>query len=315
MTKSKDEQFIDEALGNVLGNEDDVEETEETEETEEAKEAKEVKETRLTKEEIEEIEEESGKKLTEEEIKELGEKKKEELEIPEDFVTIDPAKLPKELQGHFKKMLASFTKKMQGIGDLTKKAELWDYLQQNPQFFADKLSPTPERVIRREGEKEPSEMFLEQLNLPEDNELSPTVKLLAKAVFDLKKGLVERDQTTDRDTFKEKLDAFFDKNDGIKEDIEFIRTMDRIGVENPNLYRNLEKLKKYATAELGREPKIKQKGDRKVDIYKLYKDMREAKKSKTTKPSTTTSSAEVKKPKTVKESMALAEEMLKRERR
>lgn len=308
MPKTKDEQFIDEALGNVLGNEDDVEEVGET-----GIEAEATEEAKLTKEEITEIEKETGKKLTEEEIKELEEKKKEEFEIPEDFTTIDPTKLPKELQGHFKRMLGSFTKKMQGIGDVTKKAELWDYLQQNPQFFADKIPPTP--VARREGEKEPSEVFLEQLNLPEDNELSPTVKYLAKAVFDLRKGLVERDQTTDRDNFKERLDAFFEKNDGMKEDVEFIRTMDRIGTENPAMYKSLEKLKKYATAELGREPKIKQKGDRKVDIYKLYKDMKEAKKSKTSKPTSVVSAADVKKPKTVKESMALAEEQLKRERR
>ena len=306
MPKTKDEQFIDEALGNVLGDEDDVEETEETEEVEGVEEAK------LTKEEITEIEKETGKKLTEQEIKDLEEKKKEELEIPEDFTTIDPAKMPKELQGHFKKMLASFTKKMQGIGDITKKAELWDYLQQNPQFFADKVSPAP--VTGREGEKEPSEVFLEQLNLPEDNELSPTVKYLAKAVFDLKRGMVERDQTSDRDTFKERLDAFFEKNDGMQEDIEFVRTMDRIGTESPNLYKNLERLKKYATAELGREPKVKQKGG-KVDIYKLYKDMKEAKKSKTSKPTSVVSSADVKKSKNVKEAMALAVEQLKRERR
>ena len=313
MPKTNDERFLDEALGNVLGEEDDVE-IEETGEDKEDEEEIEVEETKLTKEEIVEIEKETGKKLTEQEIKDLGEKKKEELEIPEDFTIIDPAKLPKELQGHFKRMLASYTKKMQGIGDVTKKAELWDYLQQNPQFFADKVSPTPERVVRREGEKEPSEVFLEQLNLPEDNELSPTVKYLAKTVFDLKKGVVERDQTMDRDNFRERLDAFFEKNDGMKEDIEFIRTMDRIGTESPNLYRNLERLKKYASAELGREPKVKQKGG-KVDIYKLYKDMKEAKKNKTFKPTSTVSSAEVKKSKNVKEAMALAEDQLKRERR
>ena len=311
MPKTKDEQFIDEALGNVLEDEDDVE----IEKTGEDEEEVEAEETKLTKEEITEIEKETGKKLTEQEIEDLEEKKKEETKIPEDFTTIDPAKLPKELQGHFKKMLASFTKKMQGIGDVTKKAELWDYLQQNPQFFADKVSLAPEKVSRREGQKEPSEVFLEQLNLPEDNELSPTVKYLAKAVFDLKKGMVERDQTMDRDIFKERLDAFFEKNDGMKEDVEFIRTMDRIGTENPNLYRSLERLKKYATAELGREPKIKQKGDRKVDIYKLYKDMKEAKKNRTFKPTSTTTSAEVRKPKNVKEAMALAEDQLKRERR
>lgn len=312
MAKTADEQFLDEALGDVLGQEDDVEEPEKEEEDGQIELSKEEE---LTKADIEKIEKETGKKLTEQEIKDLQEKKKEEfekLEVPEDFTTIDPTKLPKELQGHFKKMLASFTKKMQGIGDVTKKAELWDYLQQNPQFFADKISPAP--VVRREGEKEPSEVFLEQLNLPEDNELSPTVKYLAKAVFDLKKGMVERDQTVDRDTFRERLDTFFEKNDGMKEDIEFIRTMDRIGTENPNLYRNLERLKKYASAELGREPKVKQKGG-KVDIYKLYKDMKEAKKNKTFKPTSVPSAAEVKKPKTVKESMALAEEQLKRERR
>jgi len=127
--------------------------------------------------------------------------------------------------------------------------------------------------------------------------------------------MVEKDQTIDRDNFKEKLETFFEKNDGIKEDIEFIRTMDRIGSENPNLYRNLDKLRKYASAELGREPKLKVKSEKKVDIYKLYKEMKEARKFKTSKPSAVTSEATVTRPKNVKEAFAQAEEQLKRERR
>jgi len=146
MPKNADEQFLDESLGNVLAEEDEVQASE-TEET--------IEEVKLTKEEIEAVEKETGKKLTKEEIVDLEKEKQkvEKKEIPEDLEFIKPEDLPKELQPHFKRMLASYTKKMQGIGDVTKKAELWDYFQQNPQFFADRFAPAPEKVVRREGEE------------------------------------------------------------------------------------------------------------------------------------------------------------------
>lgn len=49
---------------------------------------------------------------------------------------VDPKKLPKELRPAFKKMQAAFTKKMQGVSDLRRKAQALDQLAANPDFIA-----------------------------------------------------------------------------------------------------------------------------------------------------------------------------------
>ena len=108
-----DVQFLDGVTGKpMFTNEEDEVEEEETAEEEEV-DGKEEKEDvvveSITKEDVAAIEQKLGRKLTEDELTELKEKAKSgEEEISEDFTLIDPNKLPKEIQPHFKRMFAFF---------------------------------------------------------------------------------------------------------------------------------------------------------------------------------------------------------------
>lgn len=257
--------FVDPALGDLLDNPDQLDFGKKPDEES-------VGEVELTKEETDALAKEKGEELTEEEISEatklkteaLGKIKEEEgggeeegeTEIADEFELIQPEKLPKELRPHFKRMLGSFTKGMEKIANVRKKAELWDYLQENPQFFVDKFVPKSVRTeTGTEGAGEtPEQTFLKQLNIPEDNELAPAIKAMASFMY---KNTTEA--KTDKE--KEKTDNFgrslktwidSDTNKGVKEDTEMLRKMDEIGMENPKLYTNLDRLLKYAEADLGR---------------------------------------------------------------
>ncbi len=306
----KEEFFIDEHLGNLL---DEVEKYDDVKEEE--TENEEGKETELTKEEIVALEKEKGDKLTEEELSELKKTKleeKEEVEIPEDFSLIQPDKLPKELKPHFNKMLAAYTRKMEKVANVEKKAELWDYIQENPNFFINKFVPQQVETPAVKGES-PEETFIKQLNIPEDHELAPALKTLALTLY---KNITETKQDTQRtkeDSFKTSLKSWLDSNKEVKQDTELLKKMDELGMENPKLYSNLDRLKKFAETELGR-PAKKIRENTVLDIVNMYKEMKKAKSQKVSRPSGE-SSVKVTKPKTVKEAFDLAESQLKAERK
>lgn len=321
-TVKEDKIFVDPTLGDLLDNPDQLDFGKKSDEES-------VGEVELTKEETDALTKEKGEELTEEEISEatklkteaLGKVKEEEgggeeeTEIADEFELIQPEKLPKELRPHFKRMLASFTKKMEGVANVRKKAELWDYLQENPQFFTDKFVP---KTVRTETGKEevgetPEQTFLKQLNIPEDHELAPAFKTLALFMLKNTAEAKTEKETEKADNFKKTLSSWLnsDTNKGIKEDAEMLRKMDEIGMENPRLYTNLDRLLKYAESDLGRTVRrIKDKKAVTVDIVKLYKDMENAKKMKVTKPKETSKSVSVKPAKTVAEAMAQAEAQL-----
>jgi len=270
-------------------------------------------------EEIAVMEKQLERKLTDEEKQELKSQVVEEgkYEIPEDLEFIQPEKLPKELQPHFKRMFASFTKKMQSMGDAQKKAELWDYLQENPQFITDRMGVRAEPRAEKPVEtKDDVVEFVNQLNLPEDNELTPAFKLLAVAVGRMAKGMEKSRETDGAARLNERINAFralpenADLNKGPKMNLQLIRKMDELGRESPTLYNNLARLKKFAQSELG-IPEKQAREENKINIFKLYKDMKEAKKFKVRKPvSGENKETKAKPAKTVKEAFNQALEQM-----
>lgn len=247
---------------------------------------------------------ESGDEKNEEESKEI---------IPDEFEAIDPKKLPPELRGHFNKMLGKYTKAMENVRNVEKKAELWDYVTTNPQFFINKFSPTTETAERKGDEstvRPAEERFLKQLNLPEDNELTPAVKGLALMMLRGFGSVQESKQKDDENTTKDNIKKWVSTNK-LTGDTELLKKMDEIGMENPNLYKNLDKLRKYAETELGRTAK-KEKEKVREDVSKIYKDMESARKAKTPMPSKGLSKeAQVKKPKNIAEAFDMAVDQIK----
>ena len=101
--------------------EEEKKETETSEETEK----EETPEDDSEEEEVEETEEEEGTEAEDDDSEE-------EDKTPKNFM--DPKTVPKELQGHFKKMVAVFTRQMQGISSAKKKAVALDRLMAHPDF-------------------------------------------------------------------------------------------------------------------------------------------------------------------------------------
>lgn len=323
MPKGKEEGkvFIDPALGNLLENPDQLNFGDEEKPNDENG----GEEVTLEQEEIEALEKEKGEPLTEEELaqatelkaKALGEKEEEieEEVIPDEFELIQPEKLPKELRPHFKRMLAAYTKKMEKVANISKKAELFDYLQENPQFFVDKFVP---KTVKSEMGKEaggdtPEQTFFKQLGIPEDHELAPAFKALASFLYKNTTEAKTEKETEKADNFKKGLTVWLNSetNKGIKDDTEMLRKMDELGMENPRLYGNLDRLLKFAETDLGRKARrTSEKKEFKVDIVKLYKEMGNAKKMKVSKPKETSKSVSVKVAKNVEEAFAQAESQL-----
>lgn len=300
----KEEFFVDEALGDLL---------KEPEKIDDVPEGDDESVESITDDEIAALEKAKGEKLTEEELSELKKaksEKEEEIEVPDDFPLIQPDKLPKELKPHFNKMLAAYTRKMEKLANIEKKAELWDYIQDNPDFFTSKFG-VPSKTKEVESSEE---TFLKQLNLPEDNELTPALKTLALTIH---KNIVESKEEnakTKQDTIKVSIKTWLDANKGVKEDRELLKKMDELGMENPKLYSNLDRLRKFAESELDR-PVKKERTQTTLDIVNMYKEMQKAKRQRVSKPSTENRDLEVKKPKNVREAFNLAESQLKRERK
>lgn len=317
----EDVQFLDGVTGKpVFTNEEEISEEEETgkEEVVEEEEVEEVAEEELvTKQDIAAIEKKLGRVLTKAEVLELNEKARageieEKVEIPEDFSLIDSNKLPKEIQPHFKRMFASFTKAMQGFADTKKKADIFDYVQEHPEFLAERLGlQVPKAEVSKETKTDEVADFLAQLNIPEDHELAPAIKGIATAVARLAKGVEEKDKSRDGATLQERINTFLnlDRNKGMREDLALVRAMDRLGKESPRLYSDLDRLKRLAEADMGRPAKAIQK-QTKENVYKLFRDMKEAKKKGVTKPSGAVSMS-TKKPRNVAESWKQVEEKLK----
>jgi len=212
--------------------------------------------------------------------------------------------------------LAAYTKKMEKVANVSKKAELWDYLQENPQFFTDKFMPRTTKVEmdKETGGGDPEQAFFKQLGVDEDSD--PVLKNIAMLLFKGQKETKDIKTINEQekaDNFKKGLTAWLNSetNKGIKEDTEMLRKMDELGMDNPRLYGNLDRLLKFAEADLGRKARrISEKKEFKVDIVKLYKEMGEAKKMKVTKPKEISKSVSVKVAKNVEEAFAQAESQL-----
>lgn len=68
---------------------------------------------------------------------------------------VDPRQLPKELQPHWKKMQASYTRKMQGLKESKDKADLYDQIMSDPENIVFKLAEKAGlRVVREESKED-----------------------------------------------------------------------------------------------------------------------------------------------------------------
>lgn len=238
-----------------------------------------------------------------------------------DFEAINPEKLPKELRAHFNKMLGAHTRRMEKLANVEKKAELWDFVTENPQFFFDKFGggggkKTDDVVDDRQAELE--KKVINELGLPEDNELSTPIKKLATLMLKAFGNLQKERVATSENEVAKGVKSYLDANPEIKKDKELYLKMDELGTENPNLYRNMKRLRTLAEIELGREVKKESSSDptpKDLQSFMLnfYKEMQKAKKNKTTRPTTSGGGAAPtnKKYKNVKEAMEAAIDQLK----
>ena len=202
---------------------------------------------------------------------------------------------------------------MQDIADKTKKAELFDYFQEHPELLAKQFGvQVPKAGVTKEEETEEVANFLAKLNIPEDHELAPAIKGIAEAVIKLAKGVEEKDRVRSGETLQDRIHTFMGapENKGVREDIVLVRAMDKLGKENPNLYSDLGRLKRLAEADIGRPAKTIQK-QTKENVYKLFREMKEAKKKGVTKPSSSVRQTP-KRARNVKEAWAQAEEQLRK---
>jgi len=300
VVSSDDDKFLDQALGKE---DDDFGVKDE--------EIVEVTPDEVSADEVSAIEEKLGRKLTEEEKAELSNIKKEDsvvAEIPEDFELIKPEDLPKELQPHFKRMLASFTRKMQGISEVNRKAELFDFFSSNPVLAQRLMQPAEARTtakVEAEDTVSAEDSFVQQLNLPEENELTPAIRAMAKIMV---KGFGEirsDKQSSAENEIKRGVKSYFDQNPSLTKDRELCVMMDRLGIENPSLYNNMPRLRKFAEAELGR-PAIIAIEEAKTNLAQLYKAMKDAKKSSVSKPSVSTERGATGKTKNIEEAFERA---------
>jgi hypothetical protein len=275
---------------------------------EEAKEEQVVETEETETEQVEEqpsSEVETEEVSTEEEVE--GEYYKPE-EIPKDFEKIDPNKLPPELRAGYNRMLAAHTQRESGLADARKKAELWDYVTQHPEFLA-RIQPQ-QTVQQPVTQQRVEDQFVSQLNLPEDNELTPALKALATMMV---RGFGEQRSQANQitnDRLKDRINVFVDQKTGLRADAEFVQAMDRIGMDNPKLFNDLDRLYKYASAELGRSHKSTKPPAK--DINTVYKEMKEAKLAKVPRPSGTLRQGDIKKAKNVAEAWAQAESQMQK---
>jgi hypothetical protein len=275
---------------------------------EEAKEEQVVETEETETEQVEEqpsSEVETEEVSTEEEVE--GEYYKPE-EIPKDFEKIDPNKLPPELRAGYNRMLAAHTQRESGLADARKKAELWDYVTQHPEFLA-RIQPQ-QTVQQPVTQQRVEDQFVSQLNLPEDNELTPALKALATMMV---RGFGEQRSQANQitnDRLKDRINVFVDQKTGLRADAEFVQAMDRIGMDNPKLFNDLDRLYKYASAELGRSHKSTKPPAK--DINTVYKEMKEAKLAKVPRPSGTPRQGDIKKAKNVAEAWAQAESQMQK---
>jgi hypothetical protein len=81
-------------------------------------------------------------------------------------------------------------------------------------------------------------------------------------------------------------------------------------MDNPKLFNDLDRLYKYASAELGRSHKSTKPPAK--DINTVYKEMKEAKLAKVPRPSGTPRQGDIKKAKNVAEAWAQAESQMQK---
>lgn len=226
-------------------------------------------------------------------------------DIPKEFEKIDPNKLPPELRAGYNRMLAAHTQREAGLADARKKAEILDYVIQHPEYLARLYPQTQQPQQQQVPQQRIEDQFVAQLNLPEDNELTPALKALATMMV---RGFGEQRSQANQlsnDRLKDRINFFVDQKSGLRADAEFVQAMDRIGMDNPKLFNDLDRLYKYASAELGRPHKST--APKQKDLSTVYKEMKEAKFAKVPRPTTTARQSEIKKPKNVAEAWAQAE--------
>ena len=74
---------------------------------------------------------------------------------PKEESFVDPSQLPKELQPHWKKMQASYTRKMQGLKEAQDKANLYDQIMSDPENIVSKLAEKAGlKVVKDESREE-----------------------------------------------------------------------------------------------------------------------------------------------------------------
>ena len=97
--------------------------------------------------------EEPQDEVVETEVVEDEEEVVEDEPREEEFV--DPSQLPRELQPHWKKMQASYTRKMQGVKELQDKANLYDQIMSDPENIVSKLAEKAGlKVVKEESNEE-----------------------------------------------------------------------------------------------------------------------------------------------------------------
>jgi hypothetical protein len=84
------------------------------------------------------IEEPQDEVVEEEVVVEDSEEEEVVEDVEDNFV--DPKQLPNELQPHWKRMQASYTRKMQGLKEVKDKADLYDQIMSDPENIVQKLA-------------------------------------------------------------------------------------------------------------------------------------------------------------------------------
>ena len=91
---------------------------------------------------------------------------------------IDPSKLPKEVQPHFKRMQASFTRKMQGLSKEAQKIEAMNMLMNDPEFrkWIEERKNKTKNNSSDTDEKEDSPVTKKALREEMEKALAPTLQ-------------------------------------------------------------------------------------------------------------------------------------------
>jgi len=144
----------------------------------------------------------------------------------------------------YKKMQVAFTKKMQSIADLEKKAQLADILLERRDAGVSEENPSGEE------QKKSQKKLLDysEFGFQENDYYAPSFKKLADAINSISESIESGLSSIKKETTVNRIKTFFENNPSA---IKYMKKMDEIGRETPGLYNNLPRLLKLAKLESG----------------------------------------------------------------